>query len=190
MKTKEKVIIISAPSGAGKTTIVKHILKKFPIFLFSVSVTTRPPRYGEIDGKDYYFVSIEEFEKQKKENKFIETEEVYEGLYYGTLKSEIERIWNSGNFVIFEVDVKGGLNLKQYFKEKALSIFIKPPSIDTLRQRLLDRKSETEKTLTGRLTKAEYELQFTKDFDKVIVNDDLFDAIKEINALIKEFYTS
>ncbi|OFX77509.1 MAG: guanylate kinase [Bacteroidetes bacterium GWE2_29_8] len=187
MKQTEKVIIISAPSGAGKTTIVKYILQKFALFEFSVSVTTRKPRIGEVNGTDYYFVNKEEFEQLIIENKLIEKEEVYEGLYYGTLKSEIERIWNAKKLVIFEVDVMGGLNLKRYFKEKALSIFIMPPSIDILKQRLLDRKSETDETLKSRLKKAEYELQFAKEFDSIIINDNLSLAIKDIEKVINQF---
>lgn len=186
-----KAIIVSGPSGSGKTTIV-HKLIEIPEFNleFSISATTRKRRDNEIDGKDYYFITPEEFRTKIEENAFIEWEEVYKNYYYGTLKSEIERIFNNGKNVIFDVDVNGAINLKNYFKTNALSIFIKPPSIEELRKRLENRKTETPEKIESRIARANYELKFEKKFDKVIVNKDLNLAIEEAIQIVKDFLLS
>ncbi len=188
MDTKEgKLLIFSAPSGSGKTTIVKQILSQTNNLEFSISATSRSPRKYEIDKKDYYFLSIDEF-KQKIDNKeFIEWEEVYKNVFYGTLKSELERIWSHGNNVVFDVDVLGGINLKKIFKEQALSIFIKPPSIEVLRKRLENRGTETLEQINKRIAKAEYELSFANDFDIVIINDNLDIAVQETIKKVQNF---
>lgn len=182
-----KVVIISAPSGAGKTTIVKHLLEKFPQLEFSVSACSRPKREGEKDGIDYYFISVEDFQQKIKENKFIEWEEVYPNRYYGTLKTEIERIWNKNHIVLFDVDVKGGINLKKIFQHNAISIFIAPPSIEILKERLIKRGTENEESLKIRIEKAAYETTFAKQFDYVIINDHLDIAIKEITEIVQKY---
>jgi guanylate kinase len=168
-----KAIIFSAPSGAGKTTLVKHLLSKNLDLSFSVSACSREKRYNETDGKDYYFLTKDSFRGKIKNGDFLEWEEVYDGNYYGTLKSEIERIWKSGSHVIFDVDVIGGQSLKKYFGDNALAIYVEAPSIDELERRLRLRKTETEATISKRLTKAQIEMKYKKDFDFVIVNDDL-----------------
>lgn len=182
-----KVIIFSAPSGSGKTTLVKHCLEKFPELAFSISCTTRQIRGAEKNGVDYYFVSPEEFRQKISENAFVEFEEVYTDKYYGTLKSEVERIWNDGKVVIFDVDVKGGIALKKYFGEKALSIFIMPPSIDELERRLIARNTDDAETIKTRVEKAEHEMTFQNQFDKIVVNSDLDVAKKEIESLVENF---
>ena len=169
----EKAIIITAPSGAGKSTIAAHILQSIDNLGFSVSATTRPQRDGETDGEDYYFISEKEFRKHVENNDFVEWEEVYEGIFYGTLKAEVERIWNTGRAVLYIVDVVGAKDLKGYFGEKALAIFIEPPSLDILKERLLSRGTETDKTLARRLERAEREMKEKDDFDLAILNDDL-----------------
>lgn len=176
----KKVIIFSAPSGAGKTTIVKHFLQLYPNWSFSISATTRPSRNNEENGTDYYFLNEEEFKYKIDNQEFVEWEEVYSGRYYGTLKSELERIWAQNKIVIFDVDVKGGINLKKIFGSQALSIFISPPSIEVLKDRLINRKTETEETLKIRVKKAEEEMTFASQFDKIIINDLLEHAINEI----------
>ena len=186
----EKLIIISAPSGAGKTTIVKQLLDSELKLEFSVSACCRPKRNNEIHGKDYYFFSVDEFKSKISNDEFLEWEEVYHNQFYGTLKSEITRIWNKGNFVLFDVDVVGGLNIKKYYKEKALAIFIKPPSVEILKKRLQGRATETEDSLKKRIEKAKYELSFAEKFDKIIINDDLETAIKETKESIIEFLNS
>ncbi|MBS1571969.1 MAG: guanylate kinase [Bacteroidetes bacterium] len=183
----EKVIIFSAPSGSGKTTLVQHCLAQFDFLEFSISCTTRLARGNEVDGKDYYFISIEDFKKKISENAFVEYEEVYKDKYYGTLKSEVERIWTLGKTVIFDVDVKGGIALKKYFGEKALSIFIQPPSIEELEKRLINRGTDDAETIKIRVAKAEHELTFQKEFDKNIINSDLAVAKKETEETIKKF---
>lgn len=182
-----KLIIFSAPSGAGKTTIVKYLLTIFPEIAFSISCTTRPKREFEVNGKDYYFLTEKEFKEKIKNNEFIEYEEVYEGRFYGTLHSEIERLWNQGKHVIFDIDVKGGLNLKKQFKERALAIFIAPPSLKDLEERLKNRNTENSDSLLARIQKADEELSFAKDFDVVIINDNLEKAQNKAKTLVKNF---
>lgn len=185
-----KVIIFSAPSGSGKTTLVKHCLEHFPELEFSISCTTRNPRGTEKDGVDYHFISPEKFRQKIWEEAFVEFEEVYEDKYYGTLKSEVERIWNDGKTVIFDVDVKGGIALKKYFDEQALSIFIMPPSIQELERRLIARATEDAETIQTRVEKAEQEMTFQNEFDKILVNTDLETAKAEIEKLVSEFLNS
>lgn len=183
----KKVIIFSAPSGSGKTTLVQHALSQFPNLEFSISCTTRAPRGAEIHGKDYHFLSPDDFRTKISEDAFVEFEEVYTDKYYGTLKSEVERIWNNGNAVIFDVDVKGGISLKKYFQEKALSIFIQPPSIEELERRLRFRNTDDAETIKTRVAKAEQELSFASEFDKIVINEDLDQAKKEVDELIRNF---
>ncbi|MCX6234927.1 MAG: guanylate kinase [Bacteroidetes bacterium] len=182
-----KLIILSAPSGSGKTSIVRQVLQAGLHIEFSVSSCSRPPRLNEVNGKDYYFLSPAEFREKINHNEFIEWEEVYPGQYYGTMKSEVTRIWNNGNHVIFDVDVIGGLNIKNLYKEQAISIFIMPPSISILEERLRHRNSESEDSLRKRLKKADYEMTFADRFDKIIINDDLPIAVDKTILLIKEF---
>lgn len=184
---KGKLIIFSAPSGSGKTTIVKHLLSKNYPLEFSVSATSRPPRGTEVDGKDYYFLSTDEFRKKIDNNEFLEWEEVYPGRYYGTLKSEVERIRNSGKNVIFDVDVVGGCNIKEYYGEDALSVFIQPPSVEELRNRLKARSTDSDEVIATRVAKAEYELSFSTKFDAVIINDNLEVAFVETEQLVTNF---
>ena len=182
-----KLIIFSAPSGAGKTTIVKQIIESgFPVE-FSISACSREKRQGEVDGKDYYFLSADEFRKRIDLGNFLEWEEVYPGNYYGTLKSEIERVWNKGKHVIFDVDVIGGLNIKHAYPEQALTVFVQPPTIDELKNRLVNRCTESEEDIQKRITKAAYELSFASKFDVVIINDDLHKAIEEAKKLVDDF---
>lgn len=185
---KMKVIIFSAPSGAGKTTIVRHLMAipKFNL-AFSVSACTRAPRPHEVDGIDYYFLSLEEFKNKLHHKEFLEYEEVYKDSYYGTLKSEVQRLHNENKTVIFDVDVKGGLNIKKYFGDNALSIFVKPPSLEVLQKRLLQRSTENEEKLKMRLGKAVYEMKYESFYDKVLVNDNLELALKEAELLLSEF---
>ena len=182
-----KVIIVSAPSGAGKTSIVKHVLQYLPELRFSTSATTRSMREGEVNGKDYHFLSVDDFKKGISRDDFLEWEEVYANQFYGTLKSEIQRIWDEGKVVIFDVDVKGGLNIKKYFGDKALAIFVEPPTIEELENRLRKRGTETDESLRKRVEKAEYELSFAPKFDKIILNDNLDDAREEMLHTIREF---
>jgi guanylate kinase len=184
-----KVIIFSAPSGSGKTTLVKHCLEKFPQLAFSVSCTTRNLRKGETDGADYYFIKPEEFQQKISENAFVEFEEVYVGTYYGTLKSEVEKIWHERKIVIFDVDVQGGIALKKYFGTKALSIFIMPPSIKELERRLIFRATDDAETIKTRIAKAKHELAFQNEFDKIVVNENLETAKNEIEKLVRDFLT-
>jgi guanylate kinase len=172
----EKVIIFSAPSGAGKTTITRYILDKVERCEFSVSATTRGPRTHEKNGFDYYFISVDDFKDRIKNDAFVEWEEVYNNHFYGTLKSEVNRIWEKGNIVLFDVDVKGGINLKKYFGEKALSIFIMPPSMEVLEERLRKRATETEEAVQMRVTKAHKEMEYHVEFDCIVMNDDLATA--------------
>lgn len=182
-----KLVIFSAPSGAGKTTIVHHLLKTFPSLEFSVSAASRALRGDEQHGVDYYFLSVEEFRKRVDNNEFIEWEEVYPGQMYGTLKSEVERIWSKGHHVIFDVDVKGGINLTKQFGERALSVFVMPPSIETLEQRLRHRATESEAKIQMRLAKAKRELDEAVHFDTVLINDNLEDAFVRAEDLIRQF---
>jgi guanylate kinase len=186
-----KAIIFCAPSGSGKTTIVKHLLNTNPDLGFSISASTRDKRgRKEQDGKDYYFLTPEAFKKNIDDDAFIEWEEVYEGNFYGTLKSEIERIWKEGKNVIFDVDVKGGLNLKKYFGDKALAIFVKVPSIEVLTARLHDRGTETPESLSRRLFKANFEMSFQNKFDVVLVNEELKKSLTEAQKLYDDFKKS
>lgn len=182
-----KAVIFSAPSGSGKTTIVRRQLKLFPKLTFSISATTRTPRSGEINGVDYYFMSVDSFKRGIEEGSFVEYEEVYDGCFYGTLKSEVERIWLNGNVAIFDVDVEGGKNLKEYFGKNSLAIFIRPPSLDILKQRLTARGTESDESLEVRLGKAARELSYEKYFDVVVLNDKLEEAIAETKNLIELF---
>jgi len=183
-----KALIFSAPSGSGKTTIVQHLLKNNSDLGFSISAATRDKRgRTEKDGKDYYFLTPEQFKQKIDQNEFIEWEEVYAGNFYGTLKTEIGRIWNQGKNVIFDVDVKGGINLKKYFGEKALAIFVKVPSIEILKARLLERGTENDESLSRRLFKAKFEMTFQDKFDVVLVNEDLDKSLKEAQDLYDKF---
>lgn len=182
-----KVIIFSAPSGAGKSTIVNDLLKKNLGLEFSVSATCRPPRGKEEHGKEYYFFSREEFLEKIARDEFLEYEEVYPGCFYGTLKSEVERIWAKGHTVLFDIDVVGGVHVKQILGEQALAIFIQPPSVEVLRQRLIGRATDDPDKIEQRLAKAEYEMTFAGRFDTVIVNDRLEDALQEAETKVREF---
>lgn len=182
-----KVLIFSAPSGSGKSTIVNHILKLHPEVEFSVSAASRAPRGTEVNGKEYWFMSADEFRKKIAEGAFVEYEEVYPGSFYGTLKSEVERIWNKGNVIIFDVDVKGGVNLKKYFGDAALSVFIKAPSVEVLRQRLTGRATDSPEAIERRVAKAEEEMLYADKFDYVLVNDDLGKAYTESEKLVGDF---
>ena len=184
---KGKLVIISAPSGAGKTTIVRHLLDKGLNLSFSVSATTRPIRGTEKDGTDYFYLSVPEFKKKIEKNELVEWQEVYRDLYYGTLKSELERIWNEGKSVLFDVDVKGGINLKNIFGEDSLSIFIMPPSVDDLEKRLTGRGTDTPEKIRMRIEKAKEEIELADRFDKIVVNDVLESAKKEVYDLVNEF---
>lgn len=182
-----KLIIFSAPSGAGKTTIVKNLLDVNKNLEFSVSACSRPKRNNEIHGKDYYFLSVDDFKSKIENNEFVEWEEVYCNQFYGTLKSEIERIWQKGNAVVFDVDVIGGLNLKKQFEKNALAIFVMPPSIEELEKRLKNRSSEDDESISKRISKAKYELSFAEKFDITILNDDLKTAIEKANQIVNDF---
>lgn len=185
-----KLIIFSAPSGAGKTTIVKHLLSKFPDKLsFSISASTRQPRANEIDGKDYYFISKEAFLHKIAHKEFVEFEEVYSGTFYGTLRSEIDRIWASGKIVIFDIDVIGGLHLKRKFGKQALAIFVQPPSLDVLVHRLRSRGTDSDEKLEERIAKADKELKFSNEFDIILENDNLEDTCVQAEKLVESFYT-
>lgn len=184
---KGKVIIVSAPSGAGKTSIVRHLLEQVPDLKFSISATTRPKRDYEIDGKDYYFLTPEQFKERLANDEFLEWQEVYTDQFYGSLKSEVERIWSNGQAVIFDVDVLGGLNIKKFYGDEALSVFIEPPTMDELENRLKNRGTENDASLKKRLAKAEYELSFARQFDKIVLNDDLKTAQQEMIDLVRDF---
>jgi len=185
---QNKIIIIAAPSGAGKTSITKHLLKTFPEKLaFSVSCATRQPRSYEQHGKDYYFITPEEFRKKIDNNEFAEWEMVYEGKYYGTLKNELQRIWNENKVPLLDVDVKGGLNVQEQYRNSTLSLFIEPPSLEELRRRLEKRNTETPESLEARISKASFELSFKPKFDKPIVNDVLAKACEEAEKAVKDF---
>jgi guanylate kinase len=184
---KGKLIIISAPSGAGKTTIVKHLLNSDLNLTFSVSATTRSPRAGERDGEDYYFISVEDFRNRVSNNEFVEWEEVYKDHLYGTLKSEIDRIWEKGSHVIFDVDARGGVNLKNKFGNQAAALFIMPPSVQELELRLRTRGKDSPEKIKMRLAKAETEMKLANQFDFVIVNKELDRAVRESTAIVSSF---
>lgn len=183
---KGKLIIVSAPSGAGKTTLVHYLLKEIPDLEFSVSCTTRPQRENETHGKDYYFITVEEFKEKIENEEFVEYEQVYEGLYYGTLKSEISRILEKGKNIIFDIDVQGGINLKNQFPE-SLALFILPPDIETLRNRLQSRNTESTESLQMRIKKSEEELGYQDKFDLVLINDDLENAQLQIKKMVENY---
>lgn len=190
-KQKEgKLIIFSAPSGAGKTTIVKALLESNRTLEFSISAASRKKRPTETDGKDYYFISSEDFKKKIANGEFLEWEEVYKDHYYGTLKSEVKRIWANGQHVIFDVDVVGGLNIKKQYPLQSLAIFVMPPSVEELEKRLRLRSTESEESLKKRVDKARHELTFAPGFDKIIVNDNLPEAIAKAKKLVEEFLNS
>lgn len=183
-----KLIIFSAPSGSGKTTIVKHLLAENNNLGFSISACTRDRRgRSEQNGQDYYFLTPEDFKQKIDNHEFVEWEEVYVGAFYGTLKSEIERVWASGKHVLFDVDVKGGLKLKEYYGDKALAVFVKVPDEETLRQRLIGRGSETEESLSKRLFKVHFEMSFQNEFDVILVNDDLETSLQKAQKLVNDF---
>ena len=182
-----KLIIITAPSGAGKTSITRFLLEKYPVLSFSISAATRQPRGQEKEGVDYYFLTADDFQQKIQANAFIEWEMVYEGKYYGTLKSELERIWNEGKIPMLDIDVKGAIHVQQQFLDNSLSIFIEPPSVDELKIRLASRGTETEESLHARVSKASYEISFKHHFNKTILNDNLEKACKETEAEIAEF---
>lgn len=185
---KGKLIVFSAPSGSGKTTIVRHLLKQEELNLeFSISATSREKRGTEVDGKDYYFLPSKEFKSKIKNEEFLEWEEVYRDNFYGTLKTEVERIWKLGKHVIFDIDVSGGLRIKRKFPEETLAIFVKPPSIDELKIRLKNRKTESEDKINMRVAKASAELATAPLFDVVIENDDLDKALNEAYTIVNEF---
>lgn len=184
---KGKLIIFSAPSGSGKTTLVKYLMEQLNNLRFSVSACTREKRKDETDGKDYYFISPEEFRLKINNNEFVEWEEVYPDHYYGTLFSEVERIRNMGNHVIFDVDVVGGLNIKKQYAEEALAVFVRPPSVSELEKRLLGRATDTSDKIRLRIEKATYELSFEQSFDKVIINDDLTEAKNTALEIVEDF---
>ena len=184
-----KLVIFSAPSGSGKTTVVKHLLSTNPQLEFSISATTRAMRPNEVDGKDYYFLTPAEFEKKLANNEFLEHEQVYEGLYYGTLKSEVDRIWANGKAVIFDVDVVGGLNIKKIYGKQALAVFLRPPSIEELMHRLKARETEVEHELNQRIGKANEELKYEKQFDIVLINSILAHTLKETESIVNYFLT-
>jgi guanylate kinase len=183
----QKILIITAPSGAGKTSITQQLMKAFPMLEFSVSATTRQPRANETHGKDYYFIDLEDFKQKIQQKQFAEWEMVYEGKYYGTLKSEMKRIWDSQKIPVLDVDVKGAIHVQQQYPQNTLSIFIEPPSIETLETRLRARGTESEESLHARVSKAAYEISFKDQFDKVIVNEDLHIACEKAKLLVDEF---
>ncbi len=185
-----KLIVISAPSGSGKTSIVSYLLKNMETLSFSISACSREKRENEIEGKDYHFLGIEGFKRSIKEDSFLEWEEVYKNQFYGTLKSEVERIWSEGKTVIFDVDVVGGLNIKKQYPKECLSIFIMPPSVEVLAERLIGRGSESDESLQKRLDKAEEEISQNQEFDTVILNDDLSIACEETQEVITNFIKS
>ncbi len=182
-----KMILLTAPSGSGKTTIAKHLLSRYPMLGFSVSATTREARKHEKDGQDYYFLSAEEFNEKIADRKFAEWEEVYEGQYYGTLKSEVERLWKNGKHIVFDIDVKGAKNLKEQYGDQCLAIFVRPPSLAVLIERLRNRKTESEDSFRKRIARVKKELTYETCFDVVVVNDLLEVALIEAEHLVENF---
>ncbi|CAN5474573.1 guanylate kinase [soil metagenome] len=182
-----KLILFCGPSGSGKTTITKYLLENFPQLRFSVSATTRAKRPNETEGKDYYFLSVPDFKKKIADDQFVEWEEVYTDLYYGTLKSEVERIWKENKAVAFDVDVEGGLNIKKIYGDHLLAVFIQPLSVEVLRKRLTDRNTESPESLATRIEKAEHELTYADKFDHTILNDTLEHALDQAKNLVSNF---
>jgi guanylate kinase len=187
---QNKIIILTAPSGAGKTSITHFLLKEFPQLAFSISVATRKRRENEVEGKDYYFMTEEEFHKKNKNNEFVEWEMVYEGKIYGTLKSELERIWNNQQVPVLDIDVKGAIHVQEQYPGTTLSIFIDPPSVDELRRRLSSRGTETEESLQTRINKASYEISFKHHFSKIILNDNFPKACAQAKEAVQQFLES
>ena len=186
-KDNRKVVIFSAPSGSGKSTVVNHILKLHPELEFSISAASRAPRGTEQNGVEYYFMTADEFRKRIAADEFVEYEEVYAGSYYGTLKSEVERIWNKGNAIIFDVDVKGGVSLKKYFGDRALSIFIQAPSVQVIRERLVGRGTDSAEAIERRVAKAAEEMTYADKFDSILINDDLSKAYADAEQMVGDF---
>jgi len=186
----QKILIITAPSGAGKTSITHFLMKTFPVLSFSVSAATRQARGNETNGVDYYFITLEDFKKKIQQKEFAEWEMVYEGKYYGTLKSELKRIWSLGKVPVLDIDVKGALHVQQQYPENTLSIFVEPPSVDELKKRLLSRGTETEESLAARVNKASYEISFKDHFDKIIINDNLESACEQALKIVGDFLNS
>ena len=184
---KEKVIIFSAPSGSGKSTVVKHLLDTFDCFELSVSATSRAPRGVEQHGREYYFITPDEFRALIAEDAFVEHEEVYNGVFYGTLKKEVRRIWDAGHAILFDVDVKGGVNLKRYFGDKALSVFVQAPSVEVLRERLVKRATDSPEFIEERVRKAAEEMTYAPKFDYRLINDDLTACLKEADRVVGDF---
>jgi guanylate kinase len=190
MATSNKLIIITAPSGAGKTSITRYLMNKFPQLSFSISAATRQARSEEKNGKDYYFMSMDDFKQKIQHNEFVEWEMVYEGKYYGTLKSELERIWSKSKIPVLDIDVQGAIHVQQQYPESSLTLFIEPPSVAELKKRLDSRGTETADTLAARVSKASYELSFKDQFDKLIVNDDLPKACAKAESIVNDFINS
>jgi guanylate kinase len=187
----DKLIVFSAPSGSGKTTIVRHLLEQTDLPLaFSISATTRAPRGAEKNGEDYYFLNEETFKTKIRKKEFLEYEEVYKGLFYGTLESEVKRLWSENKAVLFDIDVMGGISIKNSFPNKTLTVFVQPPSIETLERRLKLRNTDNEKTLQVRLDKAQQELDQADRFDKIIINDDLATTLSETEELVRAFLST
>lgn len=190
MRALQPIVIFTAPSGAGKTSIVKYLLQHTPTLSFSVSAATRQAREGEVDGKDYYFLTLEDFQKKIQENDFAEWEMVYEGKYYGTLRSELARIWDLGKVPILDIDVKGAIHVQQQYPAHTLTVFIQPPGVDELERRLKSRGTETKESLETRINKAEYEMSFSKHFNAIIINRDLPQACREAETLVGDFISA
>ena len=186
----QKILIITAPSGAGKTSITHFLMREFPVLQFSISAATREARGNEKHGVDYYFISMDEFKQKIQQKEFAEWEMVYEGKYYGTLKSELKRIWSNQRVPVHDIDVKGALHVQQQYPENTLSIFVEPPSVDALKIRLMARGTETEESLQARVSKASYEISFKDHFDKVIVNDNLDNACAQAKLIVGNFLNS
>lgn len=186
----QKLIIITAPSGADKTSITRYLMREFPVLEFSISAATRQPRGNEKDGVDYYFISPDDFQQKIQQKEFAEWEMVYEGKYYGTLKSELKRIWNKQHVPVLDIDVKGAIHIQQQYPENKLSIFVEPPSVDELKKRLMSRGTESEESLQARVNKASYELSFKDHFDEVILNDNLENACRKAKELVQRFLQS
>jgi guanylate kinase len=184
---QNKIIIITAPSGAGKTSITRHLLRFFPQLSFSISAATREARSYETNGKDYYFIPLQDFKQKIQNNEFVEWEMVYEGKYYGTLKSEMQRIWDNNQCPLLDIDVKGAIHVQQQYPDTSLTIFIEPPSVDELKRRLESRGTETAESLQARVNKASYEISFKDHFNKTIVNDDLARACEKAEKIVREF---